>query len=280
MTTLSPQAVANSVHELPPLPAVVLELIHSLEDASLGAEQLADKISHDQAIAAKTLRLANSSFFGLSRHVSSIADASAVLGLRTVRSIATAAGLAGSFSREQCPGFDFEAFWRHSIACALCAEALAEPLRLDPGTAFTAGLLHDIGRLALASGFSRAYAAAMSHRREHDSMMLEAEQAVLGTDHCVVGALIAEHWRFAPDMVEAIARHHCPSETDGPPLVDLVHLADNMAHGLDLSLQVDDIVPPLSMAAWARLGLNEAKCIQVFRQTEARHEAVCQAVMM
>lgn len=283
MTPLSPQAIAGGVHELPALPAVVMELIRSLGNDALGAEQLAEKISRDQAIAAKTLRLANSSFYGLSRQVESIAEATTVLGLRTVRSIATVAGLVGGMPRNGPRGFDFDDFWRHATATAVCAEALAQLTRRDADGAFALGLLHDIGRLMLASSFPEAYGKVLDYREAHDCIAVDAERAVLGTDHCELGALVAEHWRFSPGMVRAIALHHAPpdqcAEADSG-LLDLVHVADNIAHGLGLSRQSSDIVPALSLPAWLRLGLNEEACFRVFQQTEERHEAMCQSLMM
>jgi putative nucleotidyltransferase with HDIG domain len=271
--------IASRVRELPALPAVVVELIQSLGNDDLGAEQLARKISNDQALAAKTLRLANSSFYGMSRQVTSITDATAILGLRTLRGVAMAAGLAGSFPATAAGGFDFKAFWRHSIGTALCARAIAAVLRQEEEAAFTLGLLHDIGRLALATAFAPEYARVLKHQREHDLLPLDAERAVLGTDHCVVGGLIAEHWRFSPAIAQAIVAHHAPNEGDGSGPVDLLHVADNMAHALGLSQQDDDTVPPLSMPAWSRLALDEARCMQVFKQAEAQHESVCQALL-
>lgn len=279
MTVLSPEAIVASVRELPSLPAAVMELIQSLDNSEVNAEELAGKISNDQALAAKTLRLANSSFYGMSRQVTSIADATTILGLRTLHSVATAAGVAGNFSSVRCPGFDFNAFWRHCIGVALCARSLAQGARLEEGTAFTLGLLHDIGRLALASSFSAPYAEVLRHQHEQDCTALEAERAVLGTDHAQVGGLIAEHWRFAKDVVQAIAEHHEPKPATVAQLVDVVHVADNMAHALDLSHLEDDMVPPLSMPSWSRLALDERKCRQVFQRTESQHEAVCQALL-
>lgn len=97
------------LRDLPPLPSVVLELLESLGREELSAAQFATKISQDQALAAKTLRLANSSFYGRGRQVSSVAEAIGVLGLRTVRSVVTAAGLVGGFRRH--PGFDHDSSW-------------------------------------------------------------------------------------------------------------------------------------------------------------------------
>jgi len=277
MNPLSPEAVLASVRDLPPLPAVVMELIQSLGNEVVGAEYLAQEIARDPALSAKVLRLANSSLYGMSRQVTSISDATAILGLRSLRSVATAAGLAGSFASVHCAGFDFKAFWRHTIGTALCARALAQALRTNEETAFTLGLLHDIGQLALASNFPEATAGALQYQRAHDCHGLEAERATLGTDHCAVGGLIAEHWHFAPAIVAAIAGHHEPPMTGA---ADVVHVADNMAHALDLSLLEQELVPPLSMSAWMRLGLNEAQCRKIFQQVETEHEAVCAALFM
>jgi putative nucleotidyltransferase with HDIG domain len=283
VTRLTAQAVVDSVRDLPALPAVVMELIQSLGRSDISAEQLAKKISHDQALTAKTLRLANSPFYGMSRKVTSIADATAILGLRTLRSVATAAGLAGTFSASACAGLDFKAFWRHSIATALCARSLALTQKLDGETAFVVGLLHDIGRLALASNFPQAFFEVLRHQRALDCLPFEAERAVLGTDHMIVGGLIAEHWHFTPGIIESIVQHHEPSSRPAgslASLADLVNVADNMAHALDLSHLDGDMVPPIDMGAWLRLGVDEPRCIEIFRLAEAQHEDVCQALLV
>lgn len=283
MTTngLSASAVLASVRDLPALPAVVLELIESLADEAFGAHDLAAKISSDPALAAKTLRLANSSFYGMSRQVTSITDATAILGFRTLRGVVVAAGIAGHFEGALCPGLDFKAFWRHSFGTALCSAALAKVLRLDEGLAFMLGLLHDIGRLALANGFPEAYGEVLDCQRLRDCPALEAERTVLGIDHAVVGGLIAEHWHFAPRVAQAIASHHEPvTPGDGrPTFADLIHVADNVAHALDLSHAEADLVPPLSMPSWSRLALDEATWRQVFARTEAEHQSVCAALL-
>jgi putative nucleotidyltransferase with HDIG domain len=257
----------------------VMELIQSMGDADVNAEVLAGKISHDQALAAKTLRLANSSFYGLSRQVTSIAEATTILGLRTVRSIAMAAGLVGGFSDAACRSFNFSAFWRHAIGSGLCARSLAQALRLDDDAAFTLGLMHDIGQLVLVSRYPELYAAALDYQREHDCVVSEAERFAFGTDHAAVGALVVERWHFAPSVVAAIAAHHDPQMNAAKSLADIVHVADNMAHALDLSHREDDMVPPLSVAAWSRLALTESICAQVFGATESQHESVCQALL-
>lgn len=283
MTTLasglSAAEVLAKVRELPPLPQALRALQQSLGDESAGAGRLARGLALDPALATKTLRLANSSIYGLSRQVHSLADAVAVLGVHNLRTMATAVGVVASFSALQCPGFEFRAFWRHSIGVAICARSLARQQSLDEDTAFTLGLMHDVGRLALAASFPAEMAHALEHQRATDALPLDAERAVLGIDHAAVGAMLADHWRFAPALGLAIAGHHEPPRSPHACLSDVLHVADNIAHALDLSGLEHDSVPPLSMAAWLRLNLDDARCRAVFGEAEREHEAVCAALL-
>lgn len=267
-----------ALRDLPPLPSVVLELVESLGHEDLSAAQYAAKISRDQALAAKTLRLANSSFYGRGRQVHSVKEAIAVLGLRMVRAVVTAAGVAGSFRRD--PGFDHNAFWRHSIGSALCAQALANELRRDDGDlAFTVGLLHDIGRLALASAFASAYAEVEQWRRAQDCPIGEAERTVLGIDHAEVGGLIARQWNFAQAIVDAIRQHHAPPASAELSLTGIAHVADSIAHALGLAGDADEAVPTLVLPVWAACRLDDAACRRLFAHTEAQFETICEALL-
>ena len=266
-----------AVRDLPPLPALVLELVQSLGKEELSTKQYSAKILRDQALAAKILRVANSSFYGRGRQVRSVAEAIAVLGLRMVRGVVTAAGLADTF---RSPGFDHYAFCRHSIGSALCAQALAVELgRDDADLMFTVGLLHDIGRLALASAFAPAYAEVEQWRRDQDCPDGEAERAVLGIDHAEVGGLIARQWNFAPVIVDAIRQHHSPPATAEVTLTGIAHVADAMAHALGLAGNADEAVPTLVLPVWATCRLDDAACMRVFACTEEQFETVCEALL-
>ncbi len=279
MSALTAEGILRSIHELPALPAAVLELIQSLGNSQISAEQLAAKISQDQAIAAKTLRLANSSFYGLPRQVSSISEATTILGLRTLRSVATAAGVVGQFSVIRCEGFDFDAFWRHSIGTALTARALAQRTRMDEDAAFTLGLLHDIGRLVLVSSYEEEFVQVVAYQQQHDCLMHIAERHQFGVDHADVGAVVAEHWHFAPEVVASIAQHHRPPTGVARSLTDLLHVADNIAHGLDLSRSSNDMVPWLALDAWSRVGLRDCDYAIVFAAVDEQHDSVCAALL-
>ena len=274
MTPLSVDDVVAKLQDLPSLPVVVMELLTSIEQQDVDISVLARKVSHDQALTAKTLRLANSSTYGLQVKVTTIQQAITFLGVQTTRNVITAAALTGCFSAGQCAGFDHQTFWRHSIATAACARVLARHMRFNQDYAFTAGLLHDIGRLVLVSTFPQRYADVIAWRGAHDGEWIEAERAVLGLDHVTAGVALAERWNFSETMRLGIAGHHVPARAGAGVLATLIHVANTIVHALDIAGDADDLVPPVSPVAWGALGLNEEVCLQVFRETELQFDEI------
>ena len=277
--TLTYDDVVANLDDLPSLPAVVMELLTSIDQDNIDISVLARKVSHDQALTAKTLRLANSSLYGLQVRVTTIQQAITYLGFQTTRNLITAAAVTGGFTTSQCPAFDHQAFWRHSVASAACAKVLARQVRFNQDYAFTAGLLHDIGRLVLVSCFPQHYARVLEYRAEHDCYLLDAERAVLGIDHVAAGLALAEHWNFSDTMRLAIAGHHDPAAPGASFLAAIVHVADAVAHALDLSGPEDDLVPPVSTVAWSALGLDQDAFLQLFRETELQYEEISMVLL-
>lgn len=268
MNRLTPEQVAAGVQDLPSLPAIVMELLSSIEQEDIDISVLAKKVSYDQALTAKTLRLANSSSFGLQVKVTTIQQAITFLGFQTTRNLITTAAITGCFPSGRCPGFRDKTFWRHSIATAACARALARRMRFNQDIAFTAGLLHDIGRLVLVTAHPEAYGAVVQWRAQHDTDWQVAEQAVLGTDHVDAGVALADHWNFSGTMRQAIAYHHAPEVHGAGFLAAIVHVANAIVHALDLTADDDELVPRISSVAWDAMGLNEEAYLHLFRETE------------
>jgi len=270
MSALTLDQVVDSVQDLPSLPAVVMELLGSIEQDDIDISVLAKKVSYDQALTAKTLRLANSSSFGLQVKVTTIQQAITYLGFQTTRNLITAAAVTGCFSSGRCPGFDDKAFWRHSIAVAACARALARRMRFNQDYAFTAGLLHDIGRLVLVTAAPQAYAEVVEWRLRHDGGWQDAECAVLGVDHVEAGVALAGHWNFSDTMRQAIAFHHAPDTPGAGFLAAIVHVANAIVHALDIAGEENERVPRVASVAWDAMGLNEEAYLHLFRETEVQ----------
>ncbi|OGB34713.1 MAG: histidine kinase [Burkholderiales bacterium RIFCSPLOWO2_12_FULL_61_40] len=270
MTPLVLDDVLKKIHALPSLQTVVMELLASIDQDDTHIGDLAFKIEQDQALTAKTLRLANSSFYGMQRQITTIEEAIATLGFRTVRGVVTAAALTGFFANSQQAAFEVTPFWRHAIATAVCARELAPYLQLNPEHAYTTGLLHDIGRLVLATQFPTHYKATMAYGAQHDCSLLIAERTVLGLDHAVVGHALTRHWKFPETIQQALATHHAPLGQVPNPMQLVVIAADAIAHALDLSMEQNDAVPLLPPGIWKQLAISDSDLLQVFAKVEAQ----------
>lgn len=271
--------IVKKIHDLPALPTVVAELLSSIDQEDIDIDAIAAKIARDQALTAKTLRLANSSFYGMQHKVTTIQEAIAILGFRSVRTLITTTAITGSFSSAKSRLFNFRAFWRHSIATAVCAKQLAQRVKVNQDYAFTAGLLHDIGRLVLVTRYPEQYDVVLERRIADDSTIVAAERIVLGSDHAVVGRSLTAHWKFPADMQTAIADHHDLMHAGENMLTVLVHVADAIVHALDLTGEEDDLVPVIAPAAWHKLELTEQSAAAVFKETEQQFEEICQILI-
>ncbi|NHZ81231.1 HDOD domain-containing protein [Massilia sp. CCM 8695] len=271
--------VVKRIRDLPSLSTVVVELLSTMDQEDIDVHVLGAKIALDQSLTAKTLRLANSSFYGMSSKVTTIHQAISVLGFHSIRTLVTACAVTGSFPAGVSGGINLQAFWRHSVATAVCAKLLAVHLKLNADTAFTAGLLHDIGTLVLATRFPAEYSAMLAYRKEHDCYIIEAERAVIGVDHAMAGAALAAYWKFPAAMQESVASHHHLDAAGTPTLPLLIHAANVFAHALDLSGEEDDLVPPLSQTLWMSLALSEADCAKLFRDSESTFVDMCKILV-
>ncbi|WP_209720482.1 HDOD domain-containing protein [Duganella sp. 1411] len=285
--------IIKCVRDLPSLPAVVAELLATMEQEDIDTHVLAAKIALDQALTAKTLRLANSSFYGLQSKVTTIQQAISVLGFHSIRTLVTACSVTASFAPVKDVEFDFQAFWRHAIGSAVCARVLAPRCGVNPDTAFTAGLLHDLGTLVLCTRFPADYRRVLAYRREHDCVTSAAQLAVFGIDHAAVGSALTAHWKFPQQIQAAVAGHHLAEEAaarpgtgagarsparPAPTLTTVIYLANILAHALDMSGQEDDQVPPLSLEVWGALDLDDGAWAGAFAEAEQLYHDMCQTL--
>ena len=166
------------ISELPSLSTVVTRLLSLLQRQDVTMAALTTELNKDQALTARILRIANSPFYGFPSHISSLQHASTLLGLHTMHSIITAAGIISHFPLAKDDGFDRLTFWQHAIGTGIAAQVLSKPSGFDADQAFTAGLLHDIGKLVLAAYFEEDFSRVMAYRDEHQCLLRKAEKAV------------------------------------------------------------------------------------------------------
>ncbi len=216
---------------IPAFPPIVLRLLDLLARDTVEIKELVALISSDPAFSAQVLRLANSALFGFRSQIDSIQSALVVLGLQRVRSlsmtVATANHMKGVLQIEE-----LARCWRHMLACALLTEQLARSCSAFEDRAYTAGLLHDVGRLGLLLAYPQEYAALLRDIKRTPLELLDLEKEELGMDHCEAGRTLAEHWNLPPDFQIVAARHHDPQNNSEIDLLTLVHLGCRLADSL------------------------------------------------
>ena len=224
------ELVARIGH-LPSVPALFLEINRLMDSERATADNLGAAIGRDIAMTAMILKLANSAFFGQRQSVATPAGAVAILGIDLLKSLVLAHGLFSQTGGFRLPSFRLDHLWRHSVAVASAAKQIAELEGLGRSAAaehFTAGLLHDVGILVLASRFPEDYGRILETQRSAGCDLESAEFHLLGATHGEVGGYLLGLWGLPESVVEAAAFHHSPAlqetETFSPALS--VHIAD------------------------------------------------------
>ncbi|MGE5596013.1 MAG: HDOD domain-containing protein [Hyphomicrobiales bacterium] len=203
------RVIVNRTAELTPLRSVAAKAISLAEDERTAAMDLAAVLSSDQALTARLLRLSNSAYYGYARRISNVREAVILLGMRTVRSVAITSGIIDSFQEYELGDFDQDLFWAHSVTVGIVAETLARETRVArPEDAFTAGVLHDVGKLAMLLCEPEPFAEVVDLVVHEEMKFMDAERAVFGLTHPQVGARLAQRWKFPEPLIAAIRDHH------------------------------------------------------------------------
>lgn len=245
---------------LPCSPTLLPRLAEQLQRPSADLAELAALIGLDPVLASATLRMANSVYFATGEPVDSISDAVMRLGVREIYRIA-ALSLASRWMAIEVDGYRWEAgdFCRASLVKALAAEALALETRLaEPSLAYTCGLVHEIGKLAIAFSCAPDFAAIRARRDARGGTWIQAETEVLGFNHPMVSARLLREWRFPAPCV-AVAAHNPPDATlpaEFAPLAALVHAANHLAAALGAGQGEDAYLYRLDSALLEAHGLG------------------------
>ena len=237
--------IAQTPH-LPSPPQTLIKLLGMLDADTADARAVGEAVECDIGLSVRTLQLANSPFYGLSRRVTSIHEAVTILGLNTVRRLVLAVGSAGLMSLPTALSSVLPALLSHSARCASLARVLAAPAELSENEAFTAGMLHDVGKIVIAHAFPDIDVVA--RRAVIVKGDVDAERALCGYDHCQLGHALLNHWRL-PSMLVDVARMHHASPTEMSRPVALVALADGLAQCAPEALAAWDAAAPV----WAGL---------------------------
>jgi putative nucleotidyltransferase with HDIG domain len=253
--------ILQDIKEIPPLPEIATRVLQMTNDPDVSAVDLNRVISRDEALTANVLKLCNSAYYGLPRVISSVTQAIMYLGFQTVRNMVLSGAINQVFYNQDLTVYNYKknGITEHSFATAVACQVISKKLR--PGlsdTAFTAGLLHDVGKIVLAR-----------HLKLHESLFVgknisritrDIEQDLFGMDHAQVGTNIADNWNFPQELTLAIGYHHNPEGAPGRPLLAVItYLADNITLRLGIGLLNGPTITPLSNYCSEATGFIEDK---------------------
>lgn len=262
---ISLQEIIGRIDNLPPMPSVAVQLIEAANDPDVDLNTIASWISKDPSITAMLLRLCNSSFYGFQKEVSSIRQATSLFGMKKIIQLALTA-MSSKYLAGTTSGYDLATgeLWKHSIITATAAEKVAALAGFsDTGTAFTAGLLHDIGKIIIHEQVGDQLEKIRQTAETGNIGFLNAELKVLGFSHAEAGALLMERWNFPSKLVDAVRFHHdSQSALVDPTLAGIVQAADGITMIMGLGMGADGLCYNIPDELVSSLGLDKPGAIE------------------
>jgi putative nucleotidyltransferase with HDIG domain len=217
--------------QLPVFRPVALKMLNLLANEEAEVRGIAGLLRSDPALSAEVLAVANSSFYGPAQHIDNLARAILVLGFERTRSLTLTVALR-SFTRHAANAKVMQACWHHSLAAALLAEELAPLYEVAKDRAYTAALIHDVGRLGLLRAYGERYAPVFATPHNTVADCLECERQLFEMDHCQAGLLLTQRWGFPSEYSQVAACHHDEMPAAKQDLVSLTHTACRLADAL------------------------------------------------
>jgi len=241
--------VLKRLSELPTLPAALYQMLDALSNPKLSMARISRIVSQDPALTSKMLKLANSPYYGFQKEVRSVEHAMVLLGVETVKALALGVSIFNTFhDSSDLAGINKAGLWTHFLAVAFCAKELASVIDAsEPDAAFTSGLIHDIGRLALLRLFPSESVAVVEAIEDGALSLVEAEERAFGLDHQAAGSFLAKTWSLPDDLQDAIALHHDRIALEKGDLVGAVYLAEKVCKLRGLGWTGEVSVPDITV---------------------------------
>jgi len=248
-------ALLASQGAVPSMPKVVALLLTELDQAEPDVRKVSKLISADPGLTTRILQIANSAFFQLSRSISEVSEAVAILGIVQVRSLVSAVSLVGSFTI--VPGMNMQQFWRYSLNSAKLSRSLASRVDLNEATAFTSGLIHCVGELVMHLGMPDKMAELNKEGQPLGLKRARAERRKFGYCYAQVGAGFARKWQFPQAIVDALEYQYAPFENEVyEPLAGVIHLASWRARAKEANLTDKELATSFPDVVGLALGLD------------------------
>ncbi|MFA5576505.1 MAG: HDOD domain-containing protein [Tissierellaceae bacterium] len=260
MSLLTLDYITHKIEDVKTIPEIITRIINLTDNPDSTVNDIEKLVLRDQALTGKILRLANSAYYGYARRISTISEATVLLGFQAIKGIALAS-MARDYMSSEFKGYSLEEkqLWNQSQTCAIISRYIARQLKYpNPEEAYIAGLLRDIGKTILNEHMESEYKEVLSKVSSEGISFLDAENEVFGYDHAQIGGIVAEKWNLPAVLIDAIKYHHTPDLSNiNPVLVSIVHIADALTMMMGVGIGLDGLSYNFSETALVTLGLDE-----------------------
>lgn len=272
--------LVETLKTLNTLPIVYSKVNEMVNDPNCPAAKLGKCITNDQAITSMMLRLVNSALYGYPTYIDTVTKAVTIIGFKQTRDLVLASSVIDMFSTNNEDAYiDYQGFWKHSVATAICSKLIAANIRkCDQEAMFTAGLLHDIGRLISYEKRQNLPVLELIQRsKDSGSLLYKNERKMLGFTHMDLAEALFCKWNLPPLLKEAAVYHHVPALAPRFALeASCIHIADVIAHAMRLGNSGDEFVPEISEAAWEILEIPLSKLPGIVNSLQEQYPQLMQ----
>ncbi len=279
--TFNAEKIITRTLKVASLPAVALKFNEAINNPLTTNQELERIISEDSALASRLLLIANSALYNFPSKIETINKSITIIGQKQLHEIVLSCSIVNMFNGIPQDVVDMEKFWEHSIAVATTARLLSFYRReTNIERSFTAGLLHDIGRLIIFLELPAQAKEIMSKCANSNLLLHKIELDVLGFDHARLGGMLLKKWKLPERLVSSVAYHHSPSATKGDIVSpSLTHIADIICHALNLGRSGERFIPKLNTKAWDSLGLSTEILPQLIEQLDVQYSETVKFIL-
>jgi len=278
--TITIEEIVQDVSTIHSLPLFYTRLDETINHPRSSISDIGKVISEDQGLTARILKLANSPLFGYFAKIETISQAVTIIGIQQVRDLALALSVMDVFAGIPKELINMEQFWRHSIATGLTARLIATSQReSNLERFFVAGILHDVGRLIMFIRLPEVCMGMLEECKASKRLLYQLEREQLLFDHADVGGNILRKWKIPPSVAEPVEYHHkCHRAGQYPRETSLLHLADVIAHGLEIGNSGEIFVPQLDEKVWDSINLSPFLLSSLIKQIDKTFTETVQAL--
>lgn len=258
------RAQIEKIDTLPTIPSTLRKLLSVIEDPKVSLSDIGSFISNDPVLTSRVIKVVNSPIYGFPGRISSVNQALILLGLNVVKGMLLGVSVFEAMKKAM------EGLWEHSIGCAVTSKIIATKKGLgDVEEMSVAGILHDIGKVALGLKFSDEYKGLIKKAIDSNNLLIDLEKELFFVNHSDTGAWIGQRWNFPKSLIEIIEYHHKPHLSKNYLIqTSVIHLADILVRAKGFGFAGDYLIPTINPTAWKIVGLNKDELKEVIAEME------------